>query len=145
MAARLGGEPASAKCLSPWDLDFGIFLFKRCPPRGRFAMIRIDLDTPPLVGPLTAVRLLQRLLRLCVPGILFVSCAVFGATQCSAQDVAEAARQERTQKKKQKKKTKHVYTEQDLKRDQNLTPEDRAQGEAKKNPPGTPAAGKSPK
>jgi len=105
-------------------------------------MIRIDLDTPPLVGPLTAVRLLQRLLRLCVPGILFVSCAVFGATQCSAQDVAEAARQERTQKEKQK-KTKHVYTEQDLKRDQILTPEDRAQVEAKKNPTVPPAAEKS--
>src|SRR5216684_4136340 len=106
-------------------------------------MLRTDLDTPLLGGPLTAVRTLQRPLRLCVPGILFVSCAVFGATQCSAQDVAEAARQERTQKESKQKKTKHVYTEQDLKRDQILTPEDRAQAEAKKNPAVPPAAEKS--
>jgi len=80
---------------------------------------------------------------LCFPGIVFVSCAVFGATQCSAQDVAEAARQERAQKESKQKKSKHVYTEQDLKRDQILTPEDRAQVEAKKNQLAAPAAEKS--
>jgi nucleoid-associated protein YgaU len=80
---------------------------------------------------------------LCLPGIVFVSCAVFGATQCSAQDVAEAARQERAQKESKQKKSKHVYTEQDLKRDQILTPEDRAQVEAKKNQLAAPAAEKS--
>lgn len=62
-----------------------------------------------------------------------MSCAGFGASQCSAQDVAEAARQERAQKESKQKRSKHVYTEQELKRDQILTPEDRAQVEAKKN------------
>jgi nucleoid-associated protein YgaU len=80
---------------------------------------------------------------LCFPGVLFVSCAVFGATQCSAQDVAEAARQERSQKESKQKKSKHVYTEQDLKRVQILTQEDRAQVEAKKNQPAPPSSEKS--
>jgi nucleoid-associated protein YgaU len=80
---------------------------------------------------------------LCFPGILFVSCAVFGATQCSAQDVAEAARQERSQKESKQTKSKHVYTEQDLKRAQILTQEDRAQVEANKNQPAPPSAEKS--
>jgi len=106
-------------------------------------MLRTDLDTPVLMGSSTAVRLSLRLLRVCSPGILFVSCTVFGATQCSAQDVAEAARQERAQKENKQKKSKHVYTEQDLKRDQILTPEDRAQVEAKKNQTAPPSAEKS--
>jgi len=71
-----------------------------------------------------------------------VSCAAFGASQCSAQDVAEAARQERAQKESKQKKSKHVYTEQELKRAQILTPEDRAQVEAKKNQPAPPSAEK---
>jgi len=70
--------------------------------------------------------------------------AAFGATQCSAQDVAEAARQEHTQKESKQKKSKHVYTEQDLKRAQILTPEDRAQVEAKKNQPAPSSVEKSP-
>jgi len=57
--------------------------------------------------------------------------------------VAEAARQERAQKESNQKKSKHVYTEQDLKRAQILTPEDRAQAEAKKNQPAAPSAEKS--
>ncbi len=106
-------------------------------------MLRTDLDTSLVTGPSTAARLSRRGLSLCFPGIVFVSCAVFGATQCSAQDVAEAARQERAQKESKQKKSKHVYTEQDLKRDQILTPEDRAQVEAKKNQLAAPAAEKS--
>src|SRR5258708_1566835 len=106
-------------------------------------MLRTDLDTPLLMGPSTAAKLSRRCFCLCFPGILFVSCAVFGATQCSAQDVAEAARQERSQKESKQKKSKHVYTEQDLMRAQILTPEDRAQVEAKKNQPAPPAAEKS--
>jgi nucleoid-associated protein YgaU len=106
-------------------------------------MLRTDLDTPLVSGPSTAARLSRRCLSLCFPGIVFVSCAVFGAIQCSAQDVAEAARQERAQKESKQKKSKHVYTEQDLKRDQILTPEDRAQVEAKKNQLAAPAAEKS--
>jgi LysM repeat protein len=106
-------------------------------------MLRTDLDTPVLMGPSTASRLSLRFLRLCSPGALFVTCAVFGAVQCCAQDVAEAARQERAQKETQQKKSKHVYTEQDLKRDQILTPEDRTQVEAQKNQPAPPSAEKS--
>ena len=67
------------------------------------------------------------------PAILIATYAIFGAAQCSAQDVAEAARQGRAQRESKQKKSKHVYTEQDLKRAQILTPEDRAQVEAKKN------------
>jgi len=96
-------------------------------------MLRTDLDTPLSIGPSTAVRPSVHFLRLSSPGILFLTCALFGATHCSAQDVAEAARQERAQKESQQKKFKHVYTEQDLKRAQILTPEDRNQMEAKKN------------
>src|SRR5260370_13949127 len=104
-------------------------------PRGRFRMPRPDLDTPLLMGPSTAAKLSRRCFCLCFPGILFVSCGVFGATQCSAQDVAEAARQERSQKESKQKKSKHVYTEQDLKRAQILTRENRAHVEAQKNQP----------
>src|SRR5467141_5180249 len=105
-------------------------------------MLRTDLDTLLSMGPSTAVRLSRRCVRLCFPGFLFVSCAAFGASQCSAQDVAEAARQERAQKESKQKKSKHVYTEQELKRDQILTPEDRAQVEAKKNQLAAPSAEK---
>jgi len=79
----------------------------------------------------------------CFPAILITTSAIFGAAQCSAQDVAEAARQERTQKQSKQKKPKHVYTEQDLKRVQILTPEDHAQVEAKKNQTVAPPAEKS--
>jgi nucleoid-associated protein YgaU len=67
------------------------------------------------------------------PGILLFCCAVFVTTECHAQDVADAAKQERARKESQQKKSKHVYTEEDLKRAQILTPEDRAQIEARKN------------
>jgi nucleoid-associated protein YgaU len=112
-------------------------------PRIRFTMLRIVLDAPLVSGRLKAARLSFRLLRLCSPGIIFVCGAAFGATHCFAQDVAEASRQERTQKESQQKKSKHVYTEQDLKRAQILTPEDRAQVEAKKNQPVAPSREKS--
>src|SRR6267378_4897790 len=107
-------------------------------------MLRTDLDTLLSMGPSTAARLSRRCVRLCFPGFLFVSCAGFGASQCSAQDVAEAARQERAQKESKQKRSKHVYTEQELKRDQILTPEDRAQVEAKKNQLAPPSAEKAP-
>jgi nucleoid-associated protein YgaU len=81
------------------------------------------------------VRRSLRPLNLCLPGILLFSCAIFVTTECRAQDVAGAAKQERARKESQQKKTKHVYTEEDLKRAQILTPEDRAQTEAKKNQP----------
>ena len=80
-------------------------------------------------------------LRISIPGILVVSWAIFGTTHCYAQDVADAARQQQSGKENKQKKSKHVYTEEDLKHAQILTPEDRAQVEAKKNPQ-TPASAK---
>src|SRR5271163_2551240 len=76
--------------------------------------------------------------RLVAPAILFLSFATLGASVSLAQDqqsqsVAEAARQERARKQEQQKSAKHVYTEEDLKHPNILTPEDRAQIEAKKN------------
>jgi LysM repeat protein len=76
--------------------------------------------------------------RFAAPAILFLSFATLGASVSFAQDqqsqsVAEAARQERARKQEQQKSAKHVYTEEDLKHPNILTPEDRAQIEAKKN------------
>src|SRR5260370_16888675 len=104
-------------------------------------MLRTDLDTSASTGLSVAVSPVHGYLRPCLPVILIFSCLVFGAPRCTAQDVAEAARQERTRKESQQKKTKHVYTDQDLKRAQILTPEDRAQ-EARKNQPTSPASQK---
>jgi nucleoid-associated protein YgaU len=84
----------------------------------------------------------HRSVSLCLPAILFASCTFFGATQSYSQDVADAAKQERARKESQQKKNNHVYTEEDLKRAQILTPEDRAQVEAKKNQQAPPAAEK---
>jgi nucleoid-associated protein YgaU len=67
-----------------------------------------------------------------VPVSIVLFCAFFIVTTSRAQDVAEAARQEQARKNSQQKKLKHVYTEEDLKRANILTPEDRAEVEAKK-------------
>jgi nucleoid-associated protein YgaU len=104
-----------------------------------------DLDAPARVSCLTAVKSLFGSLRCCVPAAVIFSFVLLGAAQCRAQDqaqdqtqnqedqgVAEAARQERARKETQQKKSKHVYTAEDLKRDHILTPEDRAQLEARK-------------
>jgi LysM repeat protein len=71
------------------------------------------------------------LLRISILGMLALSCTIFGATQCYAQDVADAARQQQGSRENKQKKSKHVYTEEDLKHAQVLTPEDRAQVAAK--------------
>ena len=77
----------------------------------------------------------------CGLSILICSCLFAGAAQCRArvpQDVAEAARQERARKEQQK-KSKHVYTDDDLRRAKILTPEDQARAEARRElqpPPG---------
>ena len=105
-------------------------------------MQQTDLETPALASLSFPMRRSSRARSLYFPAILIATSAVFGAAQCSAQDVAEAARQERAQKESQQKKSKHVYTEQDLKRAQILTPEDRAQVEAKKNQTVPPSAAK---
>src|SRR6266705_3193220 len=96
-------------------------------------MQRTDLEIPALTALSFPVWRSSLTRSLCFPAIVIVSCAIFGAAQCSAQDVAEAARQERAQKESKQKKSKHVYTEQDLKGAQILTPEERAQVEAKKH------------
>ena len=53
--------------------------------------------------------------------------------QTRGQDVAEAARQEKSRKAAQQKSPRHVYTEEDLKRQVILTPEDQARVEARKH------------
>jgi nucleoid-associated protein YgaU len=82
--------------------------------------------------------------RVGASAILFLSFATLGAAVSRAQDqqdpkpqqdqsVAEAARQERARKQEKQKTAKHIYTEEDLKRPNILTPEDRAEIEAKRN------------
>src|SRR5882762_6379226 len=106
-------------------------------------MLRTDLRTLSPMNPTVAVRRSLRPQNLCIPGILLFSWAIFVTTECHAQDVADAAKQERARKESQEKKSGHVYTEEDLKRAQILTPEDRAQIEARKNQT-TPDAGEKP-
>jgi nucleoid-associated protein YgaU len=60
-------------------------------------------------------------------GLLLLS---IGAFRCPAQDVAEAARQEKARKATDPGRSHHVYTDEDLKRSIILTPEDRARVEA---------------
>src|SRR5215472_15433821 len=104
-----------------------------------------DLDAPARVSCLSAAKSPSGSKYSCVPAILISSVVLFGAAQCRAQaqpeqdqenqDVAGAARQERAHKEKQQKKSKHIYTAEDLKREHILTPEDRAELEARKNQP----------
>jgi hypothetical protein len=70
---------------------------------------------------------------------LFLFCVFFGVTQCPAQDVAEAARQERARKETRAKCAKHVYTEGDLAQARILPREACPQFEAqrKKEAPGS--------
>src|SRR5271169_2843502 len=102
-------------------------------------MLLIDLNGPMSLQPLvTGAGRILRPGRFVAPAILFLGFAAFSATVSRAQDqqnqsVAEAARQERARKQEQQKSAKHVYTEEDLKHSSILTPEDRAQIEAKKN------------
>lgn len=102
-------------------------------------MLTTDLNGPmPLQPRRTGSGRISRPVRFAAPAILFLSFATFGATVSRAQDqqdqsVAEAARQERARKQELQKRAKHVYTEEDLKHPNILTPEDRAQVEAKRN------------
>lgn len=116
-------------------------------------MASSDLDAPARVSCLTAVKSPFGSPRICVFALLIFAFAVAGTAPCFAQGqqdraqdqtqslkedqksqgVADAARQERARKESQHKKSKHVYTAEDLKRDHILTPEDRAQLEARKN------------
>ncbi|HLZ49138.1 MAG TPA: LysM peptidoglycan-binding domain-containing protein [Candidatus Acidoferrum sp.] len=102
-------------------------------------MLRIVFNGPRPLQPRTAgLRKSLRLVRLYVPLAVFFCCATFGANISRAQDnsnqsVADAARQERARKQELRKHAKHVYTEEDLKRQRILTPEDQAVVEARKN------------
>ena len=62
---------------------------------------------------------------------LVLFCLAFSVTFTRAQDVAEAARQERARKDADHKATHHVYAEEDLKRDRILTPEDQVKALAR--------------
>jgi nucleoid-associated protein YgaU len=104
-----------------------------------------DIEGSKSMGPHVAdPRDLLRRHRLFVPGILMLSCFLFGITNCNAQDVAEAARQERARKENQQKPPKHVYTEEDLRRARILTLEDSETLQAKKKGQTLPAAEKPP-
>jgi nucleoid-associated protein YgaU len=116
-------------------------------------MASSDLDAPAWVSCLTAVKSPSGSQRTCVFALLIFAFAVAETAPCFAQTqqdraqdqtqsqkedqkdqgVADAARQERARKESRQKKSKHVYTAEDLKRDHILTPEDRAQLEARKN------------
>jgi len=118
-----------------------------------------DLDAPAWVSRSIAAKSPSGSPRFCVSALLISSFAFAGAGVCLAQqeqdqkqtqeqknqDVAEAARQERARKQNQQKKSRHVYTAEDLKREQILSPEDRAQLEARKNQPAPPSASESQK
>jgi LysM repeat protein len=106
-------------------------------------MQQTDFDTPLLTIPLSSGSTSSRFVRLTCSGILIISCTIFGFTQCYAQDVAEAARQEKARKENQQKKPKHIYTDEDLKRAQILTPEDRAEVDARKQQQPLPGAKES--
>jgi nucleoid-associated protein YgaU len=114
-----------------------------------------DLNGPMSLQPRsTGAGRISRPIRFAALAILFLSFATFSATVSRAQDqqdqsVAEAARKERARKQEQQKSVKHVYIEEDLKHPNILTPEDRAQIEAKKNECAqknncSPAAGQNP-
>ncbi len=90
-------------------------------PGSRLAMAKTDLSSSSKPHVHTRVSL-RKPLR-CGFTIVLCSCLLFGAAQCRAQatqDVAEAARQER--ERKEAKNTKHVYTDEDLRRAKILTP-----------------------
>jgi nucleoid-associated protein YgaU len=102
-------------------------------------MLLTDLNGPMSLKPRRAgLGRILRAARFGAPAILFLSFATLGATISRAQNqpdqsVAQAARQERARKQELQKRAKHVYTEEDLKHPNILTPEDRAQIEAKRN------------
>jgi len=102
-------------------------------------MLLTDLNGPmPLQPRSPGLRRISRSIRFAAPAILFLYCATFCASVSRAQDqqdqsVAEAARQERARKQELQKRAKHVYTAEDLKHRNILTPDDRAQIEAKRN------------
>jgi LysM repeat protein len=102
-------------------------------------MLLTDLNGPTSLQPRSpGLGRISRPIRYAAPAIVFLCCATFGAAVSRAQDqqdkkVAEAARQERARKQELQKRAKHVYTEEDLRHPNILTPEDRAEIEAKRD------------
>jgi LysM repeat protein len=102
-------------------------------------MLLTDLNGPMSLQPRSpGLGRISRPARFAAPAFLFLCFATLGATISRAQDqqdqsVAEAARQERARKREFQRRAKHVYTEEDLKHLNILTPEDRAQIEAMRN------------
>src|ERR1700730_15435485 len=103
-----------------------MLLSKRC-PRRRLAVLRNDLGFPSSMSPTITMRRCLYSANLALPAILLSCCAIFVTTECHAQDLADAAKQERARKDSKKKKSKNVYTDENLKRAQTLTTEYRAQ------------------
>jgi len=64
--------------------------------------------------------------------VLLCAASLIAPAISRAQDAAEAARQEKTRKGTQAKKSRHVYTNEDLRKKEILDPDDRAQVEARK-------------
>jgi LysM repeat protein len=107
-------------------------------------MLLTDLNGPMSLQPrFTGAGRISHAALFTASAILFLSFATVGANVSRAQEqqtsqsqqdqsVAEAARQERARKQEKQKTAKHVYTEEDLKRANILTPEDRELIEAKK-------------
>ncbi len=76
-----------------------------------------------------------RTLLLGVAAVLLAGVCAVGVRAQDSQDAAAAARAEKARKAAAAKTTRHVYTEEDLKHAQILTPEDRARVAARKNNP----------
>ena len=108
-------------------------------------MATTDLENSNSMGPRSRNPLDRPLWhRLSVPGIVFLCCTLVGISNCQAQDVAEAAKQERTRKENQQKHPKHVYTEDDLRHSRILTPEDSQRLEARRKEQTSPVVEKLP-
>ncbi len=86
----------------------------------------------PSTGALTRLRIVAACSLICVSFLV-------AASATNAQDVAEAARQEKARKAAQAQKQSHVYTNEDLQHSQILTPEDRTVAEARKKNAAPPA------
>ncbi len=101
-------------------------------------MLLTDAKTPVSLQPRnTGARRILHGASMFAAAAAFLFCATFGAAVSRAQDqqnqsVAEAARQARARKQAEASHPEHVYTNEDLERAHILTPEDRAEVEAKK-------------
>jgi nucleoid-associated protein YgaU len=118
----------------PYGPISDIILVSGVPPFSSIVMAKTGTQKPGPLEPRFAGSqgvLSQRRVRL--PVLAFSCAAIFGASVAHAQDVAEAARQERARKESQPKRAKHVYTEEDLARPHILVPEDGARAEAQRN------------